>query len=180
MTPYYSHAGITIYHGDCREVLPGLDTTLLVTDPPYPNNGGHFEESIEAARSVLSDWNGTTALVFWSELEFPPVRIPLVAVHIWRRATSWARPYEPIFHFELDGRKRRSEIKVAGAVFDGVFAGCHQFLGHPTQKNEFVMKWMLAKIPASEHPIVDPFMGVGTTIEAAKKQGRRAIGIEIE
>ena len=24
MTPYYEHAGITIYHGDCREVLPAL------------------------------------------------------------------------------------------------------------------------------------------------------------
>lgn len=36
MTPYYEHAGITIYHGDCREILPlcsGVDA--VVTDPPY-------------------------------------------------------------------------------------------------------------------------------------------------
>jgi site-specific DNA-methyltransferase (adenine-specific) len=37
MRPYYSHAGIELYHGDCRDVLPqfgsGFDT--LLTDPPY-------------------------------------------------------------------------------------------------------------------------------------------------
>ena len=37
MSPYYDHAGITIYHGDCREVLPSLvgRFDLLLTDPPY-------------------------------------------------------------------------------------------------------------------------------------------------
>lgn len=36
MTPYYQHAGITIYHGDCREILPTLGSfDLLLTDPPY-------------------------------------------------------------------------------------------------------------------------------------------------
>jgi DNA modification methylase len=38
MTPYYEHGGVTIYHGDCLEVLPTLDATvadLMVTDPPY-------------------------------------------------------------------------------------------------------------------------------------------------
>src|SRR5271154_6043719 len=34
--PYYEHAGITIYHGDCREILPTLPKCdLLLTDPPY-------------------------------------------------------------------------------------------------------------------------------------------------
>ena len=36
ITPFYSHAGITIYHGDCREILPTLPKCdLLLTDPPY-------------------------------------------------------------------------------------------------------------------------------------------------
>jgi hypothetical protein len=35
--PYYEHAGITIYHGDCREVLPIILTgwDCVVTSPPY-------------------------------------------------------------------------------------------------------------------------------------------------
>ena len=36
MKPYYEHNGITIYHGDCREILPELlPVDLIVTDPPY-------------------------------------------------------------------------------------------------------------------------------------------------
>jgi DNA modification methylase len=38
LKPYYSHAGITIFHGDCREILPSLEpdsVDLIVTDPPY-------------------------------------------------------------------------------------------------------------------------------------------------
>lgn len=44
MTPYYEHAGITIYHADCREALPGLSADLIVTSPPYGtlrDYGGH-------------------------------------------------------------------------------------------------------------------------------------------
>lgn len=37
LTPYYDHGGITIYHGDCRDVLPRLSARadLVLTDPPY-------------------------------------------------------------------------------------------------------------------------------------------------
>lgn len=41
MTPYYEQDGITIYHGDCRDVLPTLrDVPLVVTSPPF-NKTGH-------------------------------------------------------------------------------------------------------------------------------------------
>ena len=44
--PYYEHAGVTIYHGDCAEVLPALDIQphLILTSPPYGtmrDYGGH-------------------------------------------------------------------------------------------------------------------------------------------
>lgn len=37
MTPYYDEGGITIYHGDCLEVMADMDVAadLVVTDPPY-------------------------------------------------------------------------------------------------------------------------------------------------
>ena len=35
-TPFYQHGGITIYHGDCRQIVSQLGTfDLLLTDPPY-------------------------------------------------------------------------------------------------------------------------------------------------
>lgn len=51
MTPYYDHGGITIYHGDCRGILPGLEpdsVTLLWTDPPYGH--GNHDGDLQAAR----------------------------------------------------------------------------------------------------------------------------------
>lgn len=44
LTPYYDHAGITIYHGDCRGVLPGLEPVdLLLTDPPYGTDFDYYD-----------------------------------------------------------------------------------------------------------------------------------------
>jgi hypothetical protein len=37
VTPYYQHAGVSLYHGDCRELLPSLPADRLITDPVWPN-----------------------------------------------------------------------------------------------------------------------------------------------
>ena len=177
MTPYYDHAGIVIYHGDCRDILPHVTADVVVTDPPYPNRAGFFDDSVETARAVLAALPVGRALVFWNELEFPPVSLPIVAVHVWHRANVNGRPYEPVFEFCVDGVKRRSEVFSSAAVFDGVGPGCNQFAGHPTQKELHVMRWLVKK---TDGTILDPFMGSGTTLVAAKQLGRKAIGIEIE
>lgn len=36
MKPYYEHAGVTIYHGDCREIMPSLVADAIITDPVWP------------------------------------------------------------------------------------------------------------------------------------------------
>src|SRR5208282_3892823 len=52
---------------------------------------------------------------------------------------------------------------------------------HPTQKPEPLMRWCIGRAGCPESGVVlDPFMGSGTTLRAAKDLGRRAIGIEIE
>ena len=50
---------------------------------------------------------------------------------------------------------------------------------HPTQKPLSLMRWCVLICPDVQS-ILDPFMGSGTTLVAAKQLGRRAIGIEIE
>jgi DNA modification methylase len=175
--PYYQDDAVTIYHGDCREILPLVDAAdVLVTDPPYPNNAGYFDAAVSAACEVLGAWDGS-ALAFWTELEPAPGLASLVAVHIWHRANVNGRPYEPIYQREPDARKRRSDVLRHAAIFDGVGPGCWEYLGHPTQKPVALMQALIAKTAGT---VVDPFMGSGSTIHAAKNIGRRAIGIEIE
>jgi site-specific DNA-methyltransferase (adenine-specific) len=173
--PYYEDEAVTIYHGDCREILPTLEVDVLVTDPPYPNNAGHFDAGIAAAREVLTGCR-KPAIVFWDEMETPPVPLPLVARHVWHR-TNTNRPdnYEAIYEF-ADGPRRASRVYPFAVIYPGL-TGCHEATGHPTQKNLKLMQTLIARHPGT---VLDPFAGSGTTLEAAKRLGRRAIGIEIE
>ena len=52
-------------------------------------------------------------------------------------------------------------------------------LGHPTQKPLALIKWCLRQFPGVE-TVLDPFMGSGTTLVAARQFGYAAVGIEIE
>ena len=45
MKPYYEHGGITIYHGDCREILPLVSADAVITDPPYGINAARERKS---------------------------------------------------------------------------------------------------------------------------------------
>ena len=177
-TPYFEKDGQTIYLGDCREILPDLPPVdLVLTDPPYPNASGHFGAGVDAARVVLSALRCSRAFVFWTEVEFPPVPLQLVAVHIWHRTNVNGKVYEPCHEFDGAGTRRRSRVLRGAAIFDGAGAGCAEYLGHPTQKPVHIIRKLL---DGTEGTILDPFMGSGTTLVAARDLGRKAIGIEIE
>lgn len=49
---------------------------------------------------------------------------------------------------------------------------------HPTEKPEGALRQMISALPGTV--VLDPFMGSGTTLVAAKLEGRKAIGIELE
>ena len=57
--------------------------------------------------------------------------------------------------------------------------GCKDIRVHPTQKPLAVMTWAIGQAPAECRSILDPFMGSGTTLVAAKAMGLTAIGIEL-
>lgn len=58
MKPYYEHAGITIYHGDCREILPQLACPVIIADPPYQETTLGWDRSakgwLECARNTAN------------------------------------------------------------------------------------------------------------------------------
>ena len=178
MNPYYEADGITIYHGDALEVLESLPAVgAVVSDPPYPNNAGHFVDGIAAAEEFCRTFLCEEWLVFWDELTRPPVPLPLVAVHVWHRTNS-NRPdnYEPVYHFTAAGAHKASRCFGYPVVYPGL-TGCKEATGHPTQKSERLMQRLVGMTAGT---VLDPFMGSGTTLVAAKNLGRKAIGIEVE
>jgi DNA modification methylase len=66
ITPYFDRDGITLYHGDCLEILPQLEpgsVDAVVTDPPYLDLLGNLEISgkgvadiINPGRTIGDEW----------------------------------------------------------------------------------------------------------------------------
>lgn len=194
MQPYYSHAGITIYHGDCREIMPGLKADAVVTDPPYgisykSGYEGSLPRSIEGDTSTeLRDY----AIMSWVPSPFacfatwrcvPPTR-PRGCL-VWHKFAGgmgdlkfpWQPTFEMIWIFGDGWTGHRGDSILTGATVPTWNTGPARRV-HPHEKPVGVMAQIIIKAPGET--ILDPFMGSGTTLRAAKDLGRRAIGIEIE
>ena len=57
MKPYFQQDGVTLYHGDCREILPtlGQQFQTVLTDPPYGKIRGDFDHAWTNRRAMLAD-----------------------------------------------------------------------------------------------------------------------------
>jgi DNA modification methylase len=190
MKPYYDDGQITIYHGDCREILPTLEPVdLVLTDPPYgigrdgkpsstSSHGGHKGYEFMGWDTVRPDYVLFEAMlktardcIIWGGQYFADMLPPQKGWLIWDKGQridqadaeiAWTTRVAPVRIWTLN----RVALAVDGAV-------------HPTQKPVSLMRWCLEFFPNAQ-TILDPFMGSGTTLRAAKDLGRRAIGIEIE
>lgn len=175
MTPYYQDEWVTIYNGDCREILPQLDAfDAVVTDPPYPD---YHAEAYRYSDGLLEPLAGILCrqFVFWSaKVSFP---LDYTAIHIWDKKTGCGSEYERIFerngqrNWKVLGQRSISSQLVASWQYD-------VFTGHPSQKPTRLMRQIITLSGGTT--ILDPFMGSGSTLEAAKSLNRRSIGIEIE
>ncbi len=81
---------------------------------------------------------------------------------------------QPIFYYGLDPRSGKTISKCS---FMNTIAP--EANGHPCPKPYHVWTLLLAKGSLNGETVLDPFMGSGTTLVAAKNLGRKAIGIEI-
>jgi DNA modification methylase len=211
--PYYEQDGITIYHGDCREVLPSLEPVdLVLTDPPYGiaagagfwrRNGTAIEDDGDATHNVLVDaWHNRLVLQRPSAIvEFCSGSLDAIdrtrACHRdagwdeWRlfmivktapaptaRATM-VSAWEPALISFMGGKCWHG----SGYVPDAWVGLTPNRLGtgvHPVQKPIDPINRLIQALSPSDALVLDPFMGSGTTLRAAKDLGRKAIGIEIE
>jgi len=195
MKPYYEYEGITIYHGDCRDILPTLKSVdLVLTDPPYgldyaSNHGASWQGT-----KILGDLDTTlrdSVLAFLSD-------VPAYVFGTWktpqprgvRQILIWDKgPASGMGNLKFPWKNSFEEIYVLGDGFCGsrdeaVLIGYTQVSWeskgrcHPNQKPLSLIRYLLSKHTAQT--ILDPFMGSGTTLRAAEDLGRKAIGIEIE
>ena len=205
MKPYYDHAGITIYHGDCREVIHGLDLSavdLVLTDPPYGIDGGKGGRNRLRGKGdyMASDWQDTsdyvrdvcvTVVGFLVDrvgrvIVTPGIRNLLlydlpddVGCFFTPSSSGWGKwslnVFNPILYYGRDPRAGTGQSP-AGMLLNEP----SNVPGHPCPKPLGAWKWLLRKGSLEGETVLDPFMGSGTTLVAAKHLERRAIGIEIE
>jgi site-specific DNA-methyltransferase (adenine-specific) len=177
ITPYYDHGNIQIYHGDCLEVLPELpQVDLVLTDPPYPDYHKELYRFNDGLLWPLKEIN-KRQFIFWSaKAKFP---LDYTAIHIWDKKTGCGSVYERIF--ERNGQKNFKVFRhylINSSVAENYTGDIN--LPHPSQKPIRLLRELINKNSKPNNLILDPFMGSGTTLVAAKELGRKAIGIEIE
>lgn len=173
MTPFYSRDGITIYLGDSREILPTLSPGSIVTDPPYPDQ---YEDEYNYFTPLFLNEFECHQLVFWSaRAEFP---LSYSAIHIWDKKMGAKRAeYERIFERHGQNGYRMFRHYFINSTVAASYTR-DIFLGHKSQKPVSLMSDLIKKL-VKVGPIVDPFMGSGSTLEAAYKHGYDSIGIEL-
>ena len=191
MTPYYQDSAVTLYHGDCREIVPQLGRfDLLLTDPPYgigswSATGGNSISKEEAKK--INEWDiaptsddlkGLIALcrysIVWGGNYFAGgignFRSPL----IWDKAIRG-------MHF-ADGELAWTNFDFGSLRIFNLSAAASDARGarqHPTQKPTQLMAWCLSLVPDAK-TVLDPFAGSGTTGRACKDLGRQCVMIERE
>ena len=171
--PYYQDEWVTIYCGDCREILPELPKVdLILTDPPYP------DQHLEYGDSDLSFLNNFDCrqLVFWSaKVDFP---LDYTAIHIWDKVIDCASYYERIF--ERNGQRNYKMYRCHPVNSWQSAQGLRDiWTGHKSQKPQRIIDKLVNECSNKGDLILDPFLGSGTTCYCAKKLNRHSIGIEI-
>jgi site-specific DNA-methyltransferase (adenine-specific) len=221
--PYFQDEHCTIYHGDCREILPLIEPgtiDLVLTDPPYGvGYSTGYRKNVawsntrlaydlatsplmnDTADAIVPLMNDTadaivplmndTAVVYWFaaperlDSVLPVVRRfgDVVNVLCWDKGNCTAGDLDTTYgqQWEAIIFARRSRVSLIGGRDRDVLRysrGSTQDYLHPTQKPIPLLRYLIGRHKGGV--VLDPFMGSGTTLRAAKDLGRKAIGIEIE
>jgi len=219
-TPYYDRDGITIFLGDCRDILPHLPPVdLVLTDPPY-GSGRHYGLAYDDSPVRYWEWFTPCFALIREAAPVVAMTHRLEAIRRlpdWDWIACWHKPYgaschignspilpqwEPILLWGIhtlgcNGLVLQDVVscnpepsgcvnprKTRGHTLRGRLDETHRLdaevIGHPLPKPIALFRRLISGLTLEGQTILDPFMGSGTTLRAAKDLGRRAIGIEIE
>ena len=209
MKSYYEADGITIYHGDCRDILPDVTgVQLVLTDPPFFMPATHYQSRVKWQRT----WGDTSILsTFWSVIaatlvpslhktghllvfcnhESYPVFYPVLYGHfdflkalVWNKGhvglgRVWRNQHELIIAARWGSSVFYEDGKLRADVLS-CSATPSVNRAHPVEKPLDLLQDLVSVTTTPGQFVLDAFMGSGTTLVAAKNLGRKAIGIEIE
>ena len=201
---YYEQDNITIYHGDCREILPYLPKVdLVLTDPPYGLNIDYkgYNDTQENLKILIS--NLFPEILRISKLTVTFCGIQNIWIYPradWVMSYSWENTqsrgfygfnqWQPILIYgkeEIDGhpfQKINGELRSDTFKFSQsskfMYEETKDIIKHPCPKPITIINRLLYRFSKPKQTVLDPFAGSGTTLVAAKQLGRKAIGIEIE
>lgn len=212
LTPYYEDASVTLYHGDCRDVMPSIDRAdAVITDPPYNlrtedialegrsamkrdfgtwDEAWHPREMLTHAMRILPE--GGSLLAFTSDRLLSAYREsegwkPRGTL-VWLKSNPAPHPRpayvsatEWLVWLQKPGKAATWNANgyTLNVLQYGACAGLER-TEHPTQKPEELMRELIGRHTQPGDLVLDPYAGSGTTLVAAKRLGRRAIGIELE
>lgn len=195
--PFYQDEQATIYCGDNRQLLPLIEPDsidLVLTDPPYGigQSRGKSDSRNPRVRKTyeVADWDdrpppdwllelalsiGDHHIVFGGNyFGLPPSSCWLV----WDKNNGEKTAAD----CELAWTDLKKAVRRLRYTWDG-FMQEHMDLReprvHPTQKPVPVMKWCIQQVPGECGTTLDPWMGSGSTLIAARDMGCKAIGLEI-
>lgn len=185
--------GITLYLGDCREILPTLPAiSAVVSDPPYGINyergaGGKGKHTKRNDAPITGDvepfdpapWRQWPCIL-WGANHYAE-RLPHGRWLAWNKLGD-LQPWDDFCDVEFAWQNTRAADRIFSLMWKGIVQGEKVNGGerwHPTQKPIALMRWCIEFLPDADI-ILDPFMGSGTTGVAAVQLGRKFIGIEIE
>lgn len=199
MTPYYQDESVTIYHGDACSVLatmPGEMADVFIADPPYGTRTNQREGW------MVGEFSNVLPIVLPELHRVGVADAALYAFTSWKWMADWiyrCSPYFRMQNFLIWDKGRHSGTFGAYSWqfhWEGIFYGIKgprpirsyqpDILRHTEPLSAAMQKpvgLMERLITASTDPgqvVLDPFLGTGPTLMAAKRSGRKAIGIEIE
>lgn len=180
MRPYYQDELVTLYHGDCRDVLPLLAADAVITDPPYGVGFDSWDSSIpegwldlaKASAPIVAFTTAPTTLwdyprPDWVLCWYRPAaqsRTAWGGFNHWTPIPVYGRGAFSVDVINLHAMQRAQRARKVSAA-------------HSSPKPAALIRWLLAGF--GSETVIDPFAGGGSTLRAAKATGVKATGIEI-
>ena len=189
MKPYYQNNKVTLYCADCRDVLPGIEADVVITDPPYGVGVEYniYKDTRQNLKKLINDvWPlllqtplvaATTGVMnmflypkpLWSLCWFSAAGIGMGP---WGFCT-----WQPILVWGKDPYLAAGK----GSMPDGFsYMSSVEKNDHPVPKPAEVMRWIIKRTTLKPCTILDPFAGSGVTLTEAQALGHKAIGIELD